>query len=80
MILNIIRILFNKYQFQFYKIIIDKKQLYESIMTSASKEVKKALVNSELNESRTSNRDIENYIKSWIKWPSDSKEMYERNV
>ena len=77
MILNIIRILFNKYQFQFYKIIIDKKQLYESIMTSASKEVKKALVNSELNESRTSNRDIENYIKSWIKWPSDSKEMYE---
>ena len=46
-------------------------------MTSASKEVKKALVNSELNESRTSNRDIENYIKSWIKWPSDSKEMYE---
>lgn len=56
---------------------MDKKQLYESIMTSVSKEVKKALANSELNESRTPNRDIENYVKSWLKWPSDSKEMYE---
>ena len=56
---------------------MDKKQLYESIMTSVSKEVKKALANSELNESRTPIRDIENYVKSWLKWPSDSKEMYE---
>ena len=46
---------------------MDKKQLYESIMTSVSKEVKKALANSELNESRTPNRDIENYVKSWLK-------------
>ena len=56
---------------------MDKKQLYESIMTSVSKEVKKALVNSELNESRTSNREIEHYIESWLKYPIDSKEMYE---
>lgn len=56
---------------------MDKKQLYESIMTSVSKEVKKALANSKLNESRTSNREIENYVKSWLKWPSDSREMYE---
>ena len=56
---------------------MDKKQLYESIMTSISKEVKKALANSELNESRTPNREIENYVKSWLKWPSDSREMYE---
>ena len=54
---------------------MDKKQLYESIMTSVSKEVKKALVNSELNESRTPNRDIENYVKSWLKWPSNPVEM-----
>ena len=46
-------------------------------MTSISKEVKKALANSELNESRTPNREIENYVKSWLKWPSDSREMYE---
>ena len=44
-------------------------------MTSVSKEVKKALVNSELNESRTPNRDIENYVKSWLKWPSNPVEM-----
>jgi len=56
---------------------MDKKQLYESIMTSVSKEVKKALANSELNESRTPNREIENYVNSWLKWPSDSREMYE---
>lgn len=56
---------------------MDKKQLYESIMSSVSKEVKKALANSELNESRTPNRDIENYVKSWLKWPSNSREMYE---
>lgn len=56
---------------------MDKKQLYESIMTSVSKEVKKALANSELNESRTPNREIENYVKSWLKWPSDSREMFE---
>ena len=56
---------------------MDKKQLYESIMTSVSKEVKKALANSELNESRTPNKDIENYIKSWLKYPSNSREMYE---
>ena len=54
---------------------MDKKQLYESIMSSVSKEVKKALVNSELNESRTPNRDIENYVKSWLKWPSNPVEM-----
>ena len=46
---------------------MDKKQLYESIMSSVSKEVKKALTNSELNESGTPNRDIENYVKSWLK-------------
>lgn len=56
---------------------MNKKQLYESIMTSVSKEVKKALVNSELNESRTPNSNIEHYVKSWLKWPSDSREMYE---
>lgn len=56
---------------------MDKKQLYESIMTSVSKEVKKALANSELNESRTSNREIENYIKSWLKQPINSREMFE---
>ena len=56
---------------------MDKKQLYESIMTSVSKEVKKALANSELNESRTPNRDIEKYVKSWLKWPSTPEEMYE---
>ena len=56
---------------------MDKKQLYESIITSVSKEVKKALANSELNESRTSNKEIENYVKSWLKWPSDSREMFE---
>ena len=50
---------------------MDKKQLYESIMSSVYKEVSKALINSELNESRTPNRDIENYIKSWLKWPSN---------
>ena len=54
---------------------MDKKQLYESIMSSVSKEVKKALVNSELNESETPNRDIENYVKSWLKWPSNPVEM-----
>ena len=54
---------------------MDKKQLYESIMSSVSKEVRKALINSELNESRTPNRDIENYIKSWLKWPSNPVEM-----
>lgn len=54
---------------------MDKKQLYESIMTSVSKEVKKALDNSELNESRTPNRDIENYVKSWLKQPSNPVEM-----
>ena len=54
---------------------IDKKQLYESIMSSVSKEVKKALTNSELNESRTPNRDIENYVKSWLKQPSNPVEM-----
>ena len=54
---------------------MDKKQLYESIMSSVSKEVKKALTNSELNESRTPNRDIENYVKSWLKWPSNPVEM-----
>jgi hypothetical protein len=46
-------------------------------MESVSKEVKKALSNSELNESRTPSRDIENYVKSWLKWPSDPEEMYE---
>ncbi len=56
---------------------MDKKQLYESIMTSVSKEVKKALANSKLNESRTPNKDIEHYIKSWLKYPSDPIEMYE---
>lgn len=56
---------------------MDKKQLYESIMTSVSKEVKKALANSELNESRTPNSDIEHYVKSWLKWPSNPEEMYE---
>ena len=54
---------------------MDKKQLYESIMSSVSKEVKKALTNSELNESRTPNRDIENYVKSWLKWPNNPVEM-----
>ena len=54
---------------------MDKKQLYESIMSSVSKEVKKALTNSELNESRTPNRDIENYVKSWLKQPSNPVEM-----
>ena len=54
---------------------IDKKQLYESIMSSVSKEVKKALTNFELNESRTPNRDIENYVKSWLKQPSNPVEM-----
>jgi len=56
---------------------MNKKQLYESIMTSVSKEVKKALANSELNESQTPNRDIENYVKSWLKYPINSREMYE---
>ena len=56
---------------------MNKKQLYESIMASVSKEVKKALANSELNESRTPNSDIEHYVKSWLKWPSNSREMYE---
>ena len=56
---------------------MNKKQLYESIMTSVSKEVKKALANSELNESRTPNRENENYVKSWLKYPSDPVEMYE---
>ena len=56
---------------------MDKKQLYESIMTSVSKEVKKVLTNSKLNESRTPNRDIENYVKAWLKWSSSPEEMYE---
>lgn len=56
---------------------MDKKQLYESIMTSVSKEVKKALANSELNESRTPNSNIEHYVKSWLKYPSDPREMRE---
>ncbi len=53
----------------------DKKALYESIMNSVAYELKKTLTESTLNESRTPNSDIENYVKSWLKYPQNPQEM-----
>ena len=49
--------------------------LYKRIMNSVANELKKAISESTLNESRTPNSDIEHYVKSWLKYPQNPQEM-----